>query len=55
MTEIIDTILDVEDAIAELHAMNGDVSDPKIETEIRRLDERLRYFDETQAIFAQPA
>jgi hypothetical protein len=55
MTEIMDTILEVEDAIAELCAIAGDEPDPMIELEIRRLDERLRRLEANQAIFAQPA
>ncbi|HET6424895.1 MAG TPA: hypothetical protein VFG20_14500 [Planctomycetaceae bacterium] len=53
--EIIDSILEVEDAIAELEAMSGDEPDQRIKQEIRRLDERLRFFAEDQNVFVQLA
>ncbi len=56
MTEQIDMIQDVEEAIAELQAMKGDHQpDPRIEAEIRRLDSRLRRIEQSTTVFARPA
>jgi hypothetical protein len=56
MTELIDIICDVEEAIADLQAMADDQRpDPRLVSEIRRLDDRIRHLEETQPVFRQPA
>lgn len=56
MTEPIDIICEVEDAIADLQALSdADCPDPRILSEIRRLDNRLRHYEATLPIFVQPA
>lgn len=56
MSEPADIIYEVEDAIAELQALtDADCPDPRIVSEIRRLDNRLRRFEAWQPVFVQPA
>jgi hypothetical protein len=55
MNETIDTICDVEDAIADLQAMIDDGHpDPRLVSEIERLDDRLRQLEQSEPVFAQP-
>ncbi|HUQ71841.1 MAG TPA: hypothetical protein VM165_20085 [Planctomycetaceae bacterium] len=56
MTETIDTFCDVEEAIADLTAMNdARRPDPRILSEIERLDARLRHIEQSKPVFLQPA
>lgn len=53
MNDQIDTIQEIEEAIVELQALS-DPQDPILESEIRRLDHRLRRIEELQPVFSQP-
>jgi hypothetical protein len=56
MTETIDTICDVEDAIADLEAIiDAHRPDPRLVSELQRLDDRLRHLEQAEPVFAQPA
>ncbi|MDZ4687268.1 MAG: hypothetical protein SH850_19505 [Planctomycetaceae bacterium] len=56
MTETIDTFCDVEEAIADLTAMNdARRPDPRILSEIERLNARLRHIEQSEPVFAQRA
>lgn len=53
MNDQIDTIQDIEEAIIELQALSHP-QDPMLESEIHRLDHRLRQIEEMQPVFSKP-
>jgi hypothetical protein len=56
MNEPIDIITNVEDAITDLQAMiDARRPDPRLVSEIERLDDRLQQIEQSQPVFSRPA